>query len=58
MERVNFHLTEDEIQSLEAISDVTGMKKAELIRRAVDQYIDKMRSRGMTGIQDMKGVCA
>jgi hypothetical protein len=36
MKRVNFHLTDDQIEWLRAESKRTGLSTAELIRRAVD----------------------
>ena len=58
MERVNFHLTDAEIEGLEIISQVTGEKKARLIRKAIDEYIERKRWNGVTGIVDYKGVYA
>jgi predicted DNA-binding protein len=39
MKRVNFHLTDKEIEGLEKLSEKTGLSKAELIRRAVDKLL-------------------
>jgi metal-responsive CopG/Arc/MetJ family transcriptional regulator len=50
MDRVNFHLTDSEIRSLEKLSEITGVKKAELIRRAIDEYIQRKRWEGVTGL--------
>jgi metal-responsive CopG/Arc/MetJ family transcriptional regulator len=58
MERVNFHLTDGERKGLELISEITGVKKAELIRRAIDEYIQRKRWEGITGISDLKEVYA
>lgn len=58
MERVNFHLTEAERTGLEMIAEVTGEKKARLIRKAIDEYIERKRQQGVTGIVDYKGVYA
>ncbi len=41
MKRVNYHLTEKQIESLKQLADTTGMTVAEHIRRAVDDYLDK-----------------
>ena len=38
MKRVNYHLTENQIEKLKTLSRVTGLSVAELIRRAVDQF--------------------
>jgi predicted DNA-binding protein len=58
MERVNFHLTDGERKGLEMISEATGIKKAELIRRAIDEYIEKKRAQGVTGIAQLQEVFA
>ncbi len=58
MERVNFHLTDSEQRGLEIIAEVTGEKKARLIRKAIDEYIEKKRQQGVTGIVDYKGAYA
>jgi hypothetical protein len=52
VERVNIHLTDGERKGLEMISEVTGIKKAELIRRAIDDYIRKRASQGVTGLHE------
>lgn len=41
MKRVNFHLTEDQIKKLKSLAAKTGLKEAEHIRRAIDDYLDK-----------------
>jgi Ribbon-helix-helix protein, copG family len=56
MLRVNVHLTDDEIKSLEDISKLSGLRKAELVRRAVDEFIENYKVyglaiRGVTGPQ-------
>ena len=58
MERVNFHLTEGEIKGLELISKLTGVKKAEIIRRALDAYIDRKIWQGVTGLENISEVYA
>lgn len=40
MIRVNFHLKERQLISLRAISKKTEVKVAELIRRAIDAFIE------------------
>ena len=40
MKRVNYHLTEEEIARLQSLSGKTGLTVAEIIRRAVDEYLD------------------
>ena len=41
MKRVNYHLTELQIKLLKDLSKKTGLSFAELIRRAIDEYIKK-----------------
>ena len=40
MKRVNYHLTGEEIARLQSLSGKTGLTVAEIIRRAVDEYLD------------------
>lgn len=42
MKPVTYHLTERQIERLRAESERTGMAVAELIRRAVDAYLDRV----------------
>ncbi len=53
MKRVNYHLTEDQIARLQAVSKETGLSVAELIRRAVDAYINREEKR--TSRQEKQG---
>jgi predicted DNA-binding protein len=39
MKRVNYHLPEQTIRALKALSKKMGVSVAELIRRAVDSYL-------------------
>jgi predicted DNA-binding protein len=39
MKRVTFHLTEEQLAKLAALSQKTGAPVAELIRRSVDAYL-------------------
>lgn len=41
MKKVNYHLTEIQIKGLRTLSDATGLSVAEIIRRAVDEYLSK-----------------
>jgi predicted DNA-binding protein len=45
MKRINYHLTDKQIEQLKAISKETGAPVAELIRRAVDAWLHE-RGRG------------
>lgn len=53
MERLNVHLTDSQIANLKIMSDNSGAARAELIRRAIDEYIEKYVKNhdcGITGI--------
>jgi hypothetical protein len=41
MRRVNYHLTEQQLQALRQLAEKTGLTVAELIRRAVDDFLKK-----------------
>jgi len=43
MKRVNYHLTEEQIGRLQSLSGKTGLTVAEIIRRAVDEYLDRRK---------------
>jgi predicted DNA binding CopG/RHH family protein len=43
MKRVNYHLTEKQIESFKKLSKETGLSVAELIRRAIDDYLRRER---------------
>ena len=40
MKRVQYHLTEKQVEELRALSSKTGLSVAEHIRRAVDGYLN------------------
>jgi predicted DNA-binding protein len=46
MKRVNYHLTEQQIAKLKKLSEKTGLKVADLIRRAIDEYLEKRGNHG------------
>ena len=46
MTRTQIYLTEAERIALKALASQTGMTQSELIRKAVDQFIDKHRQVG------------
>ena len=58
MERVNFHMTEGEKKGVKVLSEVTGVKKAEIIRRAIDEYIQRKKWEGVTGLSELAEVYA
>jgi hypothetical protein len=41
MQRVNYHLTEQQLQALRTLAQKTGLTVAELIRRAVDEFLKR-----------------
>jgi predicted DNA-binding protein len=41
MKRVNYHVTTKQFESLQQLSEKTGLSVAELIRRAIDNYLKK-----------------
>jgi len=47
MKRVNYHLTEEQIGRLQSLSGKTGLTVAEIIRRAVDEYLDRKERENM-----------
>ena len=47
MKRVDYHLTEEEITRLQTFSNKTGLSVAEVIRRAVDDYLDRKERRNV-----------
>lgn len=58
MERVNTHITDGQIRGLQVISDLTGIPRAEIIRRAIDDYINRKKFEGFTGLESIKEVYA
>lgn len=43
MKRVNYHLTDIQIKQLRELAERTGLSVAELIRRAIDEYVKKQK---------------
>lgn len=46
MKRVNYHLTTKQIEALKQASESTGLSVAELIRRALDSWMQKDKNHG------------
>ncbi|MBW2010149.1 MAG: CopG family transcriptional regulator [Deltaproteobacteria bacterium] len=44
MKRKNIHLTDKQVEQLEKMAKETGLKVAEIIRRALDDYLKKNKS--------------
>ena len=43
MKRTNIYLTEPSVAQLQALSKETGLSVAELIRRAIDDFLKKQK---------------
>jgi predicted DNA binding CopG/RHH family protein len=41
MKRISLHLTEKQLAALKRLKAETGLKVADLIRRAIDYYLEK-----------------
>lgn len=57
MERLNVHLTDSQIANLKIISDSSDTVRSELIRRAIDEFIEKYVKNhdcGVTGVLNNK----
>lgn len=52
MIRVNVHLSEKQIKDLGSLAEATGLKKAELMRRAIDHYLRKQKSDARFSVGD------
>ena len=40
LKRVNTHIYEHQISQLDSLAPIMGIKRAEMIREAIDEYID------------------
>jgi len=43
MKRANFFLAPNQIQALKALAEKTGLTVSELVRRAIDAYLERNR---------------
>jgi predicted DNA-binding protein len=43
MKRINYHLTEQQLEKLKKLSKLLGLPVAEIIRRAIDKYFENER---------------
>ena len=43
MKRINHHLTEKQIKKLKALSKKSGLSASEILRRALDEYLDGIK---------------
>jgi predicted DNA-binding protein len=44
MKRTNIHLSEQQLKRLEQQSRKTGLSVAEIVRRAIDDYLEKINA--------------
>lgn len=47
MKRINSYYTDQQVAALQDIADATGHTVSELLRRAVDMYLQRMVERGL-----------
>ena len=52
MKRVTYHLTEQQIEKLRVHSQETGLSVAEIVRRAIDVYLESSDSRRFPSVKD------
>jgi hypothetical protein len=45
--RVNFYLSELQVKRLKAMSKKTGLSASEILRRAIDEYWERFKKRGI-----------
>jgi predicted DNA-binding protein len=48
MIRTNIHLTTEQTERLKTLAQQTGLKPAELVRRAIDTFLDREERRRKT----------
>ena len=46
MKRTALFLKEDQVKKLQRLSDKTGAPVAELVRRAIDEYLERLKKKG------------
>jgi hypothetical protein len=51
MIRTNIHFTKGQLADLQRLSDKTGLSMAELVRRAVDDMLDRERKKGQKDVR-------
>jgi hypothetical protein len=47
MKRLNTYYTDQQVAALQSVADTTGHTVSELLRRAVDMYLQRMYERGL-----------
>jgi len=43
--RANFYLTDKQLQQIKTLSQKTGLSYSEILRRAIDEYLDRQKKR-------------
>jgi predicted DNA-binding protein len=54
--RMNFYLTEVQVKRLQAMSKKTGLTASELIRRAIDEYWERMDKTKLKSEEEIKAI--
>lgn len=54
MKRINAYYTEQQIGQLDALQRKTGITVSEHLRRAVDAYLQDLRSKGLLNDSDLQ----
>ena len=47
MKRINAYFTDQQVVAMQAVAGTSGHKVSELLRRAVDMYLERMYQRGL-----------
>jgi hypothetical protein len=47
MKRINAYFTDQQVAAMQAVAGTSGHKVSELLRRAVDMYLERMYQRGL-----------
>ena len=59
MHRTQIYLTEDQHEELKSLAEKLGQKQSELIRQALDNYLEKQRTKGwQSAVDDVAGIWA
>ena len=45
MKRINIYITDQQVKEIDKIKKVAEMSLSDIIRRALDEYIDKMKAK-------------
>ena len=53
MKRINTYYTDQQVAALQDIANLSGHSVSELLRRAVDMYLQRMHQRGLLTDHDL-----